>query len=464
MKLNILCLIMLVFISSSYAQLGDLLKSFKSDGKKSCTDDIQRECGDTYGYYTLWCLGGGEKGYIKSDKGFRKCSDFIKRCECLANTRLRNPQGNQESETDFKDRAQKIQRIKSALSTAEQNREQAQERRCSDKLQRECTQSLGSRSACDPNYDSFQRYIQTEEGFRHCSDLVKKCECWLRERENDDEMGNMGIREVLKEQAKKNATKAATEKRNQMIQDSLREEATEEIFALIDDNAEINLILDKCNMYNRSFTTLLQECKAIQDSVKITKITALLKANKLEESLEECNEQKLSITKGNECLKKCKQPVFIIDGGERRIKTNSEEECFKECGIGSSEKITDLCEKQLAAKIKKLPKNKISPKIAKLYYDNHEKIFGTIIQKTDKIILIDGNFNRYSDDKIFLFNTAMVQISGNVGACILPHYNGDSFFGNAKYLGMITYTTLLGERKTIPNYQLLWCDNLWGDK
>jgi len=330
---------------------------------------------------------------------------------------------------------------------------------CSNNLRKECARSLGSRSACDPDDDSGWRYIQTEEGFRYCSNLVKKCECWLREQESEDDwVGNIGIREALeqaKKQAKKNAIKAEEERRKQATQDSLRKSITEEIFALIEDNAEINLILDKCDTYNRRFTPLLQECKNIQDSIKIAEITALLKANKLEEGLDKCNERKSAIEENN-CLKQCKQLVFSVSGGERRLKaSSSEEECFEKCGISFNEKIADLCEKQLVDKVKKLPKNKISTiPLANVYYecdnkDNCQKIVGWIIQNDGQMVLVED----ISFGHIF-----MLQHKGHIGNCMLRPTRQIPFGGYAKYLGEKIYTTVLGVKQSVPNYQLLWCD------
>jgi len=174
-----------------------------------------------------------------------------------------------------------------------------------------------------------------------------------------------------------------------------------------------------------------EQAESIEE--KVEKITALLRINKLDESLDKCN--------------------WI----ERNFETD---EIF-------DKKIKDLCKKQLIDKIKKTPKNKITPKIAPIYYDNYEDIVGDVIQNNGGIILLDSFFQEEIGENIYMYKTIMVQTSGHIigglKACIAPSGGGKYFQGYAKYIGKKTYTTIFGEQKIVPNFQLLWCSRFSED-
>jgi len=161
-----------------------------------------------------------------------------------------------------------------------------------------------------------------------------------------------------------------------------------------------------------------QDCQdSVEQQQKIIEITELLKTNKFEECSEKCNELEI------------------------------EQEFF-------NKKIEDLCKKQLVAKVKSLPKNKLTPEIAGIYYDNAEAIWGDVIQNKNGIILANSLFDGFP-------SVIMIQTSGHVIGkenCIIGTHDGAYFKGYGKYLGKKTYTTVLGASKTVPNYQLLWCD------
>ncbi|MDR3000064.1 MAG: hypothetical protein LBU89_02270 [Fibromonadaceae bacterium] len=225
------------------------------------------------------------------------------------------------------------------------------------------------------------------------------------------------------------------------VQVHANKESINEINALIKkNNIEANVILDKCSEHQKLFAENLQLCLHFQDSIKhqpkIDEIKSLLKANKMKESLEECNEGLYG-----ECLKECKE----------RWGAGAVERCVDQCNVHRNEKIIDLCEKQLVAKIKKLPKNKInSIELAKIYYgDDYDEIVGYVIQNDGKMILVST---------IPFDQTVMIQISGHVGSCNLGKNTHVPFRYNAKSLGQRTYTTVIGARQSVPNYQLLWCE------
>ncbi|MCL2281948.1 MAG: hypothetical protein FWC26_01360 [Fibromonadales bacterium] len=210
-------------------------------------------------------------------------------------------------------------------------------------------------------------------------------------------------------------------------------ESINEINALIKKRGiEANVILDKCSEHQKLFAETLQPCLYFQDSIKyqpkIDRIKTLLKTNKLKESLEECKE---------------------------RYGDDDMEYCVDQCNVHRNKKLIDLCEKQLVAKIKKLPKNKInSIELANIYYgcennDKCQKIVGWVFQNNGEMALVeDINFGY----------TIMVQYAGYIGNCRLMPTRTVPFGGYAKYLGMKTYTTVYGARQSVPNYQLLWCD------
>lgn len=155
------------------------------------------------------------------------------------------------------------------------------------------------------------------------------------------------------------------------------------------------------------------------------------------------------------------------------LKANELEECYNNCNqLGSqfelNKKIKDLCEKQLIDKIKKTPKNKITPKIAEVYYnctdDNCKHIYGDVIVNINGMILLNSFFQEEIDGLTYFYKTIMVQTSGHIigglKACMAPSRGTYFFTGRGKYIGKKTYTTILGKQETVPNFQLLWCEFL----
>jgi len=340
-----------------------------------------------------------------------------------------------------------------------------------DKCNAEFTEFIDVNNTCSS-------YVRNEQEFNRCSDFVKNCKCWttggdsqrdnefrayrfqeiknalikysqekeakIKEQAREDSIGKVR----LLEQAKQDSIKRETERQKQATRDSIQQEDTKEILALIGNKTETSLILDKCNKYSSKYSKSLQECNAIRDSMKYDKITALLKANKLEESLDEC--QQIEYGSDKRCFEECMQSV--IGGGV--IKQATKEECLSKCG--QNEKLVDLCKKQLTAKIKKLPKNKInSAALAYVYYDCEiedkcPKIMGYVFQNDGKMMLIQD----------LVWNSiVMVQHTGHIGECQLRPNREIPFAGYGKYLGEKVYTTVLGVRQSVPNYQLLWCGN-----
>jgi len=315
--------------------------------------------------------------------------------------------------------------------------------------------------------------ISDKSTFHRCSNFVENCECWTKrggsQGNNEsraytfqtikNEVLRFGL--ILKEEAMQDSIKKAKlleQAKQDSIKKAKQDSSANEIYALISGGAEINLILNKCAEHQNKFLNL-RECRAIQDSIKyqqdITEITALLKADKLEEVFDKCKQFEFGPDK--KCYDECMQPKFgTNDYGERIIKNSSKEKCLNECGP-VDEKITNLCEKQLIAKVKKTPKNKItSSGLANIYYDcdkdeNCTEVMGYIISNDGNAILVST---------LPFKQTAMIQISGyivNKQKCMLRPNWQLLFSGHAKYLGEKTYTTVLGARNSVPNYQLLWC-------
>jgi hypothetical protein len=232
--------------------------------------------------------------------------------------------------------------------------------------------------------------------------FVKNCEDWV----NSKGSSELERFKKVKKLFEPILAQEREQKRKQATQDSIKQKSANEILALIKNNSEIDLILGKCKEYASTYTAL-KECKSIQDSVAtqqdIIEITALLKANKLEECLDKCNKYKQK----------------------------------------TDEKIADLCEKQLVGKVKKLPKNKIKSKeLAKVYYHpDYEWIAAKMFHNYGKIALAETmGYNK----------TITVQISESIGC---DFKNNDYIIGYGKYLGMKSLTV----QGSVPHYQLFWC-------
>jgi hypothetical protein len=280
--------------------------------------------------------------------------------------------------------------------------------------------------------ERFSEIERIEQEILECSNFYKKCECKANTiggpKDAEDSFATQkklvlenepsikdGIAQLRKQETQKLEQKRVqeeSEKRALAMQDS----SVNEIRTLIKEGTEANLILGKCDEHKKTFRQwyYIPECKSIQDSISrqqdITEITALLKANKLEK-----------------CLDKCKETDFASD-----------------------EKITDLCKNQLAGKIKKLPKKSItSVALAEIYFTDSEKVVGFVIQNDGKMLLVE---------EIAFKTIMMIQHTGHIGECMLRPSRQIPFGGNVKYLGEKTYTTVLGVRQSVPNYQLLWCD------
>jgi len=290
---------------------------------------------------------------------------------------------------------------------------------------------LDVNSGCS-SIDTYYKYEYYDK-LRRCAAFVENCKCWTRTgdspRDNEDRaykfqefkkeilrvipiarQDSIRIAELM-EQAKQDSIKKESERLERAKQDS----SANEVYALISGGAEINLILNKCVEHQNEFPSL-RECRSIQDSIKyqkdIAEITALLKANKLEECAEECG-----------------------------IK-------IKEVKLSTDSLFKDLCEKQLVSKVKKLPKNRIKTvALARVYYDNPIEILGYIFRDEGKFV--------WMQDLVWK-NVVMVQYSaGYIGKCSLRPNDRIPFSGTAIYLGDV-HTIGFGN---VPNYQLLWCGN-----
>ncbi len=288
-----------------------------------------------------------------------------------------------------------------------------------------------------------------DKSFEECSYSVEKCECWANTKQKEasgqhwehpyDSEQRVKSFQYWKDwflQEGKNSfaqiqKQEETKKREQAKQDSIEREfadakqkSTDEIYALIENGGEVSLILDKCTQHRKTYR-FLQKCSDIEDSVqyqqRISEITALLKSN---------NSEKLK-----ECIDKCETLNYTLS----KVKA------------ADPSMVANLCEKQLTSKIKKLPKKSIiSSELAKRYFDNHEQIVAWIIQNDGKMVLAEN---------ISLGTIMMIQYTGHLGECMLRPTRQIPFMGNVKYLGEKTYTTVMGVRQSVPNYQLLWCDS-----
>ena len=185
---------------------------------------------------------------------------------------------------------------------------------------------------------------------------------------------------------------------------------------------------------------------------KIDEITSLLKANKLKECMAKCVD-------ATNTLKPDASGRFNFD----KLGDSAREPQKKDSAeIYFDEKISDLCKNQLAAKIKKLPLKEIdSPNLAKIYFEPYNMYTALVYSEVPK------NSNVYIDGRVVRhINKSTLLLSSHYGGDIfIVKHSGQrefnvgkefSFFG--KYIGKETYTTLLGERETVPVVQLVW---LW---
>jgi hypothetical protein len=124
-----------------------------------------------------------------------------------------------------------------------------------------------------------------------------------------------------------------------------------------------------------------------------------------------------------------------------------------------NEKISDLCEKQLSSKIKKLPLNKINTeKLAEMYfspfYESTSFVFEQIPKNSN--VQIQGRILQNEGKRAILELTRDYDfIVKHSGQCLMRE--GAYLNGYGKYLWEETYTTIMGAKRTLPAFQLLWC-------
>jgi hypothetical protein len=299
-------------------------------------------------------------------------------------------------------------------------------------------------SLIDPNRGGL--IVLTGDSLRYKAELKERatefasvCKPWLDWMAKYEHKNNYGREENA---CSRGLVKAMEKGKQDSIENEnlalAKKKSYDEIDVLIANGAETSLVLDKCGKHTSEFNEKLQKCVSITDSIalqekidknstalkeKIDKITELLKANELEKCINECRQTDLRYASPD-----------------------------------VNEKISDLCEKQLSSKVKKLPPKKItSPDLAKIYYGpiqddnmfpyttpskNTNVLFtGKVIQNTGKMAILT-----HPSDTDF-----MVKHSGQ---CILRE--NQYFQGYGKYIGETTYTTIFGQR-TVPTVQLLWC-------
>jgi len=214
-------------------------------------------------------------------------------------------------------------------------------------------------------------------------------------------------------------------------QDSMKIVSGNEINTLFTNGGiETNLILDKCNEHLRAFKEQLHICKQIQDSIRyqeyIDEIIALLKANELEE-----------------CVDKCESLHY-----HSKVVYNE----------NFDKKITDLCEKQLVAKVKKLPLKKINSNLAAVYFSPLDYEFPLSTPNKNDNVVFSGTVIQNDGKMVLLSVEGTVIMLQHSGQCTMRI--GLTYSGYGKYLGEKIYTTVRGAKQMIPNVQLLWCNTL----
>jgi len=236
-----------------------------------------------------------------------------------------------------------------------------------------------------------------------------------------------GLVKAMEKGKEKEKQDSIKEKQDSIENENLalaKKKSYDEINSLIENNVEIDLILDKCREHLTKFNELLQECKSIVNSVRIDKITKLLKADELEECFYECQR---------------------ID--------------LRDASSDFSEKISDLCKEQLPSKIKKIPLNKINTeKLAEMYfspfYESTSFVFEQIPKNSN--VQIQGRILQNEGKRAILELTRDYDfIVKHSGQCLMRE--GAYLNGYGIYLGEETYTTVMGAKRTLPAFQLLWC-------
>jgi hypothetical protein len=277
-----------------------------------------------------------------------------------------------------------------------------------DKCNAEYT-TLDVNGGCSSIYD--------ESKFRRCSAFVENCKCWTRA--GDSQVDNehraykfQGFKNELleykarvQEQARQDSIRGL-ELQEQARRDSIRKESER---------------LERAKQDSVRQVMREQEMARLRENIlrKTEEMKQLLKANKLQECAEECD-----------------------------ILNHPVNSSSLEAGLSKDSLFKDLCENQIASKVKKLPKNKIKTvALARIYYDNPQQILGYIFRDEGKFV--------WMRDLVWK-GVVMVQYSaGYIGECQLRPNDRIPFSGYATYLGD-TYTIAFGN---VPNYQLLWCGN-----
>jgi hypothetical protein len=335
----------------------------------------------------------------------------------------------------------------------------------------------------------------TERFEQECSNLFKKCECWANTKREDDSVEAFEHRDNVKlfkhakefflngieerqkqeeqkrkqkleqeEQLRKQEEQKRAQEESERLAFAMRDSSANEIHALIKEGTEANLILGKCDEHRNTFRHHIPECKSIQDSISrqqdITEITALLKANEFEKSIDKCREVGFSF---NELYASYS---FNKNEFSRRFTNSADPEQDRADSLKKQlyqQKINDLCGKQLVGKIKKLPLKKINSKnLAEAYFYpyNSSFLFNEVPKNSN--ILIQGQILQ-NDGRTALMsysnNNFIVKHSGQCKFTEVAPGVYLFFQGFGKYTGKTTYTTVFGEKRTVPAVQLLWCDN-----
>jgi len=253
------------------------------------------------------------------------------------------------------------------------------------------------------------------EFWKQATEYVSICENWVGSDMRKEIFEHIvKVMEKTKQDSIENANFALAKKKSY-----------DEINALIANGTETTLILDKCEKYTTEFNEKLQECVSIRISEKINEITELLKANKLKE-----------------CINECQQPDL------------------RNASPDLSEKISDLCEKQLSGKVKKLPLKEIDGELVEMYFSPFYESTSFVFQQLPKNsnVQIQGKVLQNDGKKAMLELTRDYDfVVKHSGQCLMRE--GTYLSGFGKYLGEETFTTVMGAKRTLPVFQLLWCGN-----
>jgi len=214
---------------------------------------------------------------------------------------------------------------------------------------------------------------------------------------------------------------------------------------IIENKIDINSILEKCKKLSKAYVAM----DKINDPVA------------LEAAVGVC--QKAELKSMKEKIKDSLTYDQKIDEIENLLKSNYLEECNEKCKeivsrYSSDKKFVNLCRKQLVDKVRKIPMKKLNSNLASVYFYNEEAT-GTFPLDTPKK-------NAYVD-----FGGMVIQNTGKMALLSLDQFDfivkhssqcqfvrNMWFNGYGKYLGMETYTTVLGVRRSVPAVQLLWCN------